>query len=142
MQQKSMSKLASLKNMRISKKLYKPHVNQKNAVDKSWRRSGRPSLSNGNGNRWSGRDWLANMIRERDQARFDVIHQNASHKDDMDRIRRELNFANFEQAEDASRSKSSGVSSMLGKYNRPLTELEDSLRARISNLIIIVQNPE
>jgi hypothetical protein len=72
---------------------------------------------------------LADMIRERDRARFDVDRQKASHKDDMDRIRRELNFAN-ERAEDASRSKSSEVSSVLGKYNRQLTELEDSLRAK------------
>jgi len=79
---------------------------------------------------------LADMIRERDRARFDVDRQKASHKDDMDRIRRELNFAN-ERAEDASRSKSSEVSSVLGKYNRQLTELEDSLRACFSNLITI-----
>lgn len=42
-------------------------------------------------------------------------------------MRRELNFAN-ERAEDATRAKSSEVSSVLGKYNRQLTELEDSLR--------------
>lgn len=76
---------------------------------------------------------LADMIRERDRARFDVDRQKASHKDDMDRIRRELNFAN-ERAEDASRSKSSEVSSVLGKYNRQLTELEDSLRVRNSTV--------
>lgn len=74
---------------------------------------------------------LADMIRERDRARFDVDRQKASHKDDMDRLRRELNFAN-ERAEDASRSKSSEVSSVLSKYNRQLTELEDSLRACVS----------
>lgn len=73
---------------------------------------------------------LADMIRERDRARFDVDRQKASHKDDMDRIRRELDFAN-ERAEDASRSKSSEVSSVLGKYNRQLTELEDSLRVSV-----------
>lgn len=70
---------------------------------------------------------LADMIRERDRARFDVDRQKGSHKDEMDRIRRELNFAN-ERAEDASRSKSSEVSGVLSKYNRQLTELEDSLR--------------
>jgi chromosome segregation ATPase len=81
---------------------------------------------------------IADMIRERDRARFDLDRQKASHKDDMDRIRRELNFAN-ERAEDASRSKSSEVSSVLGKYNRQLTELEDSLRARILHLFVIGQ---
>ena len=70
---------------------------------------------------------LADMIRERDRARFDVDRQKGTHKDEMDRLRRELNFAN-ERAEDASRSKSSEVSGVLSKYNRQLTELEDSLR--------------
>lgn len=70
---------------------------------------------------------LADMIRERDRARFDVDRQKSSHKDELDRLRRELNFAN-ERAEDAARSKSSEVSGVLGKYNRQLNELEDSLR--------------
>ncbi|CAL1694948.1 unnamed protein product [Somion occarium] len=72
---------------------------------------------------------LADMIRERDRARFDLDRQKASQKDELDRIRRELNFAN-ERAEDASRSKSSEVSNVLSKYNRQLSELEDSLRAK------------
>ncbi|TFY72777.1 hypothetical protein EVG20_g214 [Dentipellis fragilis] len=72
---------------------------------------------------------LADMIRERDRARFDVDRQKSSHKDELDRLRRELSFAN-ERAEDASRSKSSEVSSVLAKYNRQMSELEDSLRAK------------
>jgi huntingtin-interacting protein 1-related protein len=73
---------------------------------------------------------LADMIRERDRARFDLDRQKGSHKDELDRLRRELNFAN-ERADDASRSKSSEVTGMLGKYNRQLNELEDSLRVCI-----------
>ncbi|KAH9944261.1 cytoskeleton assembly control protein [Epithele typhae] len=72
---------------------------------------------------------LADMIRERDRARFDLDRQKSSHKDELDRLRREINFAN-ERAEDATRSKSSEVSGVLSKYNRQLTELEDSLRAK------------
>ncbi|THH09606.1 hypothetical protein EW145_g1899 [Phellinidium pouzarii] len=72
---------------------------------------------------------LADMIRERDRARFDLDRQKASHKDELDRLKREINFAN-ERAEDATRSKSSEVSGVLGKYNRQLNELEDSLRAK------------
>lgn len=83
---------------------------------------------------------LADMIRERDRARFDVDRQKASHKDEVDRIRRELNFAN-ERAEDASRSKSSEVSSVLSKYNRQLTELEDSLRVCSASEFFNVQHP-
>ncbi|KAF7981125.1 hypothetical protein HWV62_34857 [Athelia sp. TMB] len=85
---------------------------------------------------------LADMIRERDRARFDVDRQKSSHKDDMDRLRRELDFAN-ERAEDASRSKSSEVSNVLGKYNRQLSELEDSLRAKqlqIDDLLVKLNN--
>ncbi|KAI0801112.1 cytoskeleton assembly control protein [Fomes fomentarius] len=72
---------------------------------------------------------LADMIRERDRARFDLDRQKSNHKDEIDRLRREISFAN-ERAEDATRSKSSEVSSVLSKYNRQLTELEDSLRAK------------
>ncbi|KAI0319763.1 cytoskeleton assembly control protein [Amylostereum chailletii] len=72
---------------------------------------------------------LADMIRERDRARFDVDRQKASHKDEIDRLRREISFAH-ERAEDSSRSKSSEVSSVLSKYNRQITELEDSLRSK------------
>lgn len=70
---------------------------------------------------------LADMIRERDRARFDLDRQKANHKDELDRLRRELDFAN-ERAEDATRSRSSDMSSILSKYNRQMTELEDSLR--------------
>ena len=72
---------------------------------------------------------LADMIRERDRARFDLDRQKSSHKDELDRIKSEISFAN-ERAEDASRSKSSEVSTVLGKYNRQINELEDSLRVR------------
>lgn len=74
---------------------------------------------------------LADMLRERDRARFDVDRQKSSHKDEIDRLRRELNFAN-ERAEDASRSKNSEVSTVLSKYNRQITELEDSLRVSVT----------
>ncbi len=70
---------------------------------------------------------LADMLRERDRARFELDRARSSTKEDIDRLRRELNFAN-ERAEDASRSKNSEVTSVLAKYNRQLSELEDSLR--------------
>ncbi|KAG1757137.1 ANTH domain-containing protein [Suillus lakei] len=85
---------------------------------------------------------LADMIRERDRARFDIDRQKSSHKDEIDRLRREINFAN-ERAEDATRSKSSEVSGVLSKYNRQLTELEDSLRAKqmqIDDLLVKLNN--
>jgi chromosome segregation ATPase len=72
---------------------------------------------------------LADMIRERDRARFDVDRQKGGHKEEMDRLRRELNFAK-EREEDALRSKSNQVSGVLTKYERQINELEDSLRVR------------
>jgi hypothetical protein len=91
---------------------------------------------------------LADMIRERDRARFEMDRLKSvrnvdcptcactadepnmqSHKDELERARRDLRCAE-ERAEDATRSKSSEVSGMLGKYNRQLNELEDSLRVR------------
>ncbi|PPQ67169.1 hypothetical protein CVT25_005770, partial [Psilocybe cyanescens] len=72
---------------------------------------------------------LADMLRERDRARFDIDRQKSTHKEEIDRLRRELSFAN-ERAEDNSRSKNSEVSSVMSKYNRQLSELEDSLRAK------------
>lgn len=72
---------------------------------------------------------LADMIRERDRARYDMDRLKSSHREELERIKRDLAFAN-ERAEDASRNKSSEVTGMLSKYNRQLTELEDSLRAK------------
>lgn len=72
---------------------------------------------------------LADMLRERDRARFEIDRQKGSHKEEIDRLRRELNFAN-ERAEDSSRSRNSEVSSVMSKFNRQISELEDSLRVR------------
>ncbi|KAI0003650.1 cytoskeleton assembly control protein [Russula compacta] len=72
---------------------------------------------------------LADMIRERDRARFDVDRQKGSHREEIDRLRREIDFAR-ERADDATRSKSSEMSSVLQRYNRQISELEDSLRAK------------
>jgi chromosome segregation ATPase len=77
---------------------------------------------------------LADMIRERDRSRFELDRQRSSHKDELDRLRREINFAN-ERAEDATRSKSSEVSHVLSKYNRQIQELEDSLRVGFLDVV-------
>ncbi|KAG8978618.1 sla2 Src-like adaptor 2 [Tulasnella sp. 425] len=72
---------------------------------------------------------LADMIRERDRARFDVDRLKGSQKEEVERLRRDLRFAN-ERAEDATRNKSQEVGGMLAKYNRQLNELEESLRTQ------------
>ena len=93
---------------------------------------------------------LADMIRERDRARFEMDRLKSvssrfftkhpcnllttlvlqNQKEDVERLRRDLRFAE-ERAEDATRSKGSEVSSMLSKYNRQLNELEDTVRVSI-----------
>lgn len=92
---------------------------------------------------------LADMIRERDRARFDVDRMKSvrrlacevsglkltcvgppqSQKEELERLKRDLRFAE-ERADDASRNKGSEVSSLLSKYNRQLEELESSLRSK------------
>lgn len=77
---------------------------------------------------------LADMIRERDRARFEVDRMKASQKEELERVRRDLRFAE-ERAEDATRSKGSEVSGLLSKYNRQLEELEGTLRVSTARLL-------
>ena len=81
---------------------------------------------------------LADMIRERDKARFDLDRMKSSQKDELTRLRRDLDFAN-ERAEDATRNRSSETSGMISRYNRQLNELEDTLHSKqeqINNLLM------
>lgn len=75
---------------------------------------------------------LADMIRERDRARYDLDRIKASQKEEFERLKRDLMFAN-ERAEDATRSKSSEVSSMMSTLNRQIAELEEELSNKRGN---------
>lgn len=75
---------------------------------------------------------LADMIRERDRARYDLDRIKASQKEEFERLKRDLMFAN-ERAEDATRSKSTEVSSMMSTLNRQIAELEEELRSKRGN---------
>ncbi|BGP07169.1 sla2 Src-like adaptor 2 [Rhodotorula toruloides] len=70
---------------------------------------------------------LADMIRERDRARYDLDRMKGSQKEEVERLKRDLRFAE-ERFEDASRSKGSEVSTVMAKFNRQIDELEMSLR--------------
>ncbi|GAA6046371.1 hypothetical protein JCM3770_004887 [Rhodotorula araucariae] len=70
---------------------------------------------------------LADMMRERDRARFDLDRVKSSQKEEVERLKRDLRFAE-ERFEDASRSKGSEVSTVMNKFNRQIDELETSLR--------------
>lgn len=72
---------------------------------------------------------LADMIRERDRARFDLDRLKSNQKEEVDRLRRELDFTN-ERLDDATRAKSNEVSGMASVYKRQIHELEDELKAK------------
>ncbi|GAO52542.1 hypothetical protein G7K_6616-t1 [Saitoella complicata NRRL Y-17804] len=72
---------------------------------------------------------LADMIRERDRARYDLDKLKGGQREEVEKLKRELRFAE-ERAEAAEKTKSSEVTTMLSKYNREMAELESSLRAK------------
>ncbi|KAG0167850.1 sla2 Src-like adaptor 2 [Apophysomyces sp. BC1034] len=69
---------------------------------------------------------LADLIRERDRARNELARLQGGQRDEMDRLRRELEEAQA-RAQDLGRSKGDEVSALLTKFNRERAELEASL---------------
>jgi huntingtin-interacting protein 1-related protein len=84
---------------------------------------------------------LANMLRERDRALLDKDRVTGGHKEELDKLSRELRFAR-EQAENADRSKGSELSSMLNRHNREITDLEEALRQKTRQLNELMNNDE
>jgi len=76
---------------------------------------------------------LADMIRERDRAMHDRDRTTGGHKDELEKIKRELRFA-LERAEDAEKSKGSDLSAMLSRHNREMADLEEALRNKTKAL--------
>lgn len=70
---------------------------------------------------------LADMIRERDRAMHDKDRLNGSNKDEVEKLKRELRMAN-DRADNLERSKGNELSTMLAKYNREMSDLEEALR--------------
>ncbi|KAG9737777.1 SLA2 Src like adaptor 2, partial [Aureobasidium melanogenum] len=70
---------------------------------------------------------LADMIRERDRALHDKDRSTGGHKDELEKLKRELRFA-LDKAENAERSKGSELSSLLSRHNREIADLEEALR--------------
>ena len=70
---------------------------------------------------------LADMIRERDRALHEKDRTTGGHKDELEKLRRELRFA-LEKAENAERGKGSELSAMLSRHNREIADLEEALR--------------
>ncbi|KAF2791125.1 ANTH-domain-containing protein [Melanomma pulvis-pyrius CBS 109.77] len=70
---------------------------------------------------------LADMIRERDRALLDKDRNTGGHRDEIEKLKRELRFA-LEKAENAERGKGSELSALLARHNRELADLEETLR--------------
>ena len=70
---------------------------------------------------------LADMIRERDRALHDKDRTSGGHKDEVEKLKRELRFA-LEKSENAEKAKGSELSGMLSRYNREISDLEEALR--------------
>ena len=76
---------------------------------------------------------LADMIRERDRALHEKDRTQGGHREELDKLKRELRLA-IERAENSERSKGSELSSMLAKYNREMADLEEALRGKTRTL--------
>ncbi|KIW14232.1 hypothetical protein PV08_07014 [Exophiala spinifera] len=76
---------------------------------------------------------LADMIRERDRALHERDRVQGGHREEVEKLKRELRLA-IERAENAERSKGSELSSMLAKYNREMADLEEAVRTKTRQL--------
>lgn len=76
---------------------------------------------------------LADMIRDRDRAYHERDRTTGGHKDELEKLKRELRFA-LEKADNAERAKGTDLSAMLARHNREIADLEESLRNKTRSL--------
>ncbi|KAF9163304.1 sla2 Src-like adaptor 2 [Actinomortierella ambigua] len=72
---------------------------------------------------------MADMIRERDRAKNELLRWQNTQNDEIARLKRDLEMANG-RVEDLSRAKSTEVGSMVAKFNREKQDLEDLANRR------------
>ncbi|KAK3837375.1 MAG: I/LWEQ domain-containing protein [Linnemannia gamsii] len=72
---------------------------------------------------------MADMVRERDRARNELLRWQNTQNDKIARLKRDLEMANG-RVEDLGRSKSSEVGSMVSKFNKEKQDLEDLAKRR------------
>ncbi|KAK5164401.1 sla2 Src-like adaptor 2 [Saxophila tyrrhenica] len=72
---------------------------------------------------------LADMIRERDRALHDKDRTTGGHKDEVEKLKRELRMA-LDRADNAERGKGNELSAMLSRHNREIADLEEALRTK------------
>jgi len=76
---------------------------------------------------------LADMIRERDRAMHEKDRSFGGHKDELEKLKRELRMA-LDRADNADRAKGSELSAMLSRHNREIADLEEALRNKTRSL--------
>lgn len=76
---------------------------------------------------------LADMIRERDRALHDKDRSTGGHKEELEKLRRELRFA-LDKADNLDRAKGTELSAMLSRHNREIADLEEALRNKTRSL--------
>lgn len=72
---------------------------------------------------------MADMVRERDRAKNELLRWQNTQNDEIARLKRDLEMANG-RVEDLGRSKSSEVGAMVAKFNREKQDLEDLANVR------------
>ncbi|KAG0314019.1 sla2 Src-like adaptor 2 [Linnemannia gamsii] len=72
---------------------------------------------------------MADMVRERDRAKNELLRWQNTQNDEVARLKRDLEMANG-RVEDLGRSKSSEVGSMVAKFNKEKQDLEDLANRR------------
>ncbi|KAK5136169.1 hypothetical protein LTR08_004006 [Meristemomyces frigidus] len=76
---------------------------------------------------------LADMIRERDRALHDKDRSFGGHKDELEKLKRELRMA-LDRADNADRAKGNELSALLSRHNREIADLEEALRNKTRDL--------
>ncbi|KAI1315799.1 sla2 Src-like adaptor 2 [Mortierella claussenii] len=84
---------------------------------------------------------MADMVRERDRARNELLRWQNTQNDEIARLKRDLEMANG-RVEDLGRSKSSEVGAMVAKFNREKQDLEDLANRRQREIDSLVRQVE
>lgn len=72
---------------------------------------------------------LANMLRERDRAMLDKDRSFGGHKEELEKLNRELRAAR-DRADDAERAKGAELSVIMNRHHREVADFEELLRAK------------
>lgn len=76
---------------------------------------------------------MSDMIRERDRARLELDRARGGEREEVERLKRELRFAE-ERAEDAVQARGTEVSSIMSRMNAQISELEEALASHKAQL--------